>query len=171
MSATRPEHKSVTEEISGLIERVTFHNDESGNPLNRTLEDKANSTPRFARRCESYPDFFLDTISTRLGWRKLGPGKWGTRRLEIQIDVYRANQALGLACRVLGLNTRWRFVMLPSILSWLALVSPLALAIVLVRKYVRTRDIGFVWLGAAGVIWPLVSGLLVSRLLILDKAV
>src|SRR5260370_11904704 len=61
--------------------------------------------------------------------------------------------------------------MLPSILSWLALVSPLALAIVLVRKYVRTRDIGFVWLGAAGVIWPLVSGLLVSGLLIQDKAV
>jgi exodeoxyribonuclease V alpha subunit len=30
MSATIPEHKSVTEEISGLIERVTFHNDESG---------------------------------------------------------------------------------------------------------------------------------------------
>ncbi len=25
-----PEHKSMTEEISGLIERVTFHNDESG---------------------------------------------------------------------------------------------------------------------------------------------
>jgi hypothetical protein len=61
--------------------------------------------------------------------------------------------------------------MLPSILSWLALVSPLALAIVLVRKYLRTRDIGFVWLGVAGVIWPLVSGLLVSGLLIQDKAV
>jgi hypothetical protein len=30
MSATTPEHKSMTEEISGLIERVTFHNDESG---------------------------------------------------------------------------------------------------------------------------------------------
>jgi hypothetical protein len=72
---------------------------------------------------------------------------------------------------MLGLNTRRRFVMLPSILSWLALVSPLALAIVLVRKYLRTRDIGFVWLGVAGVIWPLVSGLLVSGLLIQDKAV
>ena len=54
--------------------------------------------------------------------------------------------------------------MLPSILSWLALVSPLALAIVLVRKYLRTCDMGFVWLGVAGVIWPLVSGLLVSGL-------
>jgi exodeoxyribonuclease V alpha subunit len=30
MSTTTPEHKSMTEEISGLIERVTFHNDESG---------------------------------------------------------------------------------------------------------------------------------------------
>jgi hypothetical protein len=61
--------------------------------------------------------------------------------------------------------------MLPIILSWLALISPLALAIVLLRKYLRTRDIGFVWLGLAGVIWPLVSGLLVSGLLIQDKAV
>jgi hypothetical protein len=61
--------------------------------------------------------------------------------------------------------------MLPSILSWLALISPLALALVLVRKYIRTGDVGFVWLGLAGVIWPLVSGLLVSGLLIQDKAV
>src|ERR1700747_1207945 len=30
MSAAIPEHKSVTVEISGLIERVTFHSDESG---------------------------------------------------------------------------------------------------------------------------------------------
>jgi exodeoxyribonuclease V alpha subunit len=30
MSAATPERKPVTEEISGLIERVTFHNDESG---------------------------------------------------------------------------------------------------------------------------------------------
>jgi exodeoxyribonuclease V alpha subunit len=30
MNAAVPEHKSMTEEISGLIERVTFHNDESG---------------------------------------------------------------------------------------------------------------------------------------------
>jgi hypothetical protein len=36
----------------------------------------------------------------------------------------------------------------------------LALAIVLARKYLRTRDIGFLWLGAAVVIWPLVSRLL-----------
>jgi hypothetical protein len=30
MNAAIPERKPVTEEISGLIERVTFHNDESG---------------------------------------------------------------------------------------------------------------------------------------------
>ena len=30
MNAAMPEHKPMTEEISGLIERVTFHNDESG---------------------------------------------------------------------------------------------------------------------------------------------
>jgi exodeoxyribonuclease V alpha subunit len=30
MNATIPERKAITEEISGLIERVTFHNDENG---------------------------------------------------------------------------------------------------------------------------------------------
>jgi hypothetical protein len=30
MNAARPECRPATEEISGLIERVTFHNDESG---------------------------------------------------------------------------------------------------------------------------------------------
>ena len=30
MNAAIPERKPATEEISGLIERVTFHNDESG---------------------------------------------------------------------------------------------------------------------------------------------
>ena len=30
MNAAIPERKALTEEISGLIERVTFHNDESG---------------------------------------------------------------------------------------------------------------------------------------------
>src|ERR1039457_6059736 len=30
MNAATPERRPVTEEISGLIERVTFHNDESG---------------------------------------------------------------------------------------------------------------------------------------------
>lgn len=35
-----------------------------------------------------------------------------------------------------------------------------AIAIILVRKYLRTRDVGFVWLGVAVIIWPGVSGLL-----------
>ena len=30
MNAALPERKPTTEEISGLIERVTFHNDDSG---------------------------------------------------------------------------------------------------------------------------------------------
>jgi hypothetical protein len=38
------------------------------------------------------------------------------------------------------------------------LLLNLALAVVLIRKYLRTRDVGFVWLGLAVVIWPLLSG-------------
>ncbi|HTW64392.1 MAG TPA: hypothetical protein VME17_07235 [Bryobacteraceae bacterium] len=34
------------------------------------------------------------------------------------------------------------------------------LAIVLLLKFLRTRDIGFVWLGAAIIVWPLASGFL-----------
>jgi exodeoxyribonuclease V alpha subunit len=30
MTAAMPEHKSMTEEISGLLECITFHSDESG---------------------------------------------------------------------------------------------------------------------------------------------
>jgi hypothetical protein len=51
--------------------------------------------------------------------------------------------------------------MLPvPILGTAALVLTLAIAIILVRQYLRTRNIGFVWLGAAVVIWPLISRLL-----------
>ena len=42
----------------------------------------------------------------------------------------------------------------------LTVVLQLAIATVLVRKYLRTRDVGFVWLGVAVVIWPLVLQLL-----------
>ena len=42
----------------------------------------------------------------------------------------------------------------------LAVVLHFVIAIILVRKYERTRDVGFVWLGVAVVIWPLVSLLL-----------
>jgi hypothetical protein len=34
------------------------------------------------------------------------------------------------------------------------------LAVVLVRKYLRTHDIGFIWLAVAVVLWPLSSRLL-----------
>jgi hypothetical protein len=51
--------------------------------------------------------------------------------------------------------------MLPvPILGTVALVLTLAIAIILVRQYLRTRNIGFVWLGVAVVIWPVVSRLL-----------
>jgi hypothetical protein len=35
-----------------------------------------------------------------------------------------------------------------------------AIVILLARKYLRTREVGFIWLGAAAVIWPLMSRLL-----------
>ena len=36
----------------------------------------------------------------------------------------------------------------------------LAIATVLVRKYLSTHDVGFVWLGVAVVVWPRLSSLL-----------
>ena len=59
-----------------------------------------------------------------------------------------------------------------NILVALALVLHLAIAVVLVRKYLRTRDVGFVWLGLAVVIWPLVSRLLEhGELVLIDRLV
>ena len=59
-----------------------------------------------------------------------------------------------------------------TVLAILALVLHLVIAVVLVRKYLQTRDVGFVWLGVAVVIWPLVSrlldqgeGLLINRII------
>lgn len=40
----------------------------------------------------------------------------------------------------------------------LAVVSYLALGAALAFKYLRTRDRGFIWLGLAVVIWPIVTG-------------
>lgn len=34
----------------------------------------------------------------------------------------------------------------------------LTFIVVLIRKYLRTRDIGFVWLGVALVVWPMAQG-------------
>jgi len=47
--------------------------------------------------------------------------------------------------------------MFPFILVALAVVVQVALAAVLVRRYLRTRDVGFVWLAGAVGIWPLIS--------------
>lgn len=46
---------------------------------------------------------------------------------------------------------------MPNLLASTALVLELALAIALLRKYLRTRDVGFIWLGLAVVIWPPVA--------------
>ena len=45
------------------------------------------------------------------------------------------------------------FLALPAIL----IVLYAAIVTVLVRKYLRTHDVGFVWLGVAVVVWPLLS--------------
>lgn len=50
--------------------------------------------------------------------------------------------------------------MLTMILFSVAIALQLAIVIALVRKYLRTHDAGFIWLGVAVVLWPWVSGLL-----------
>ena len=40
----------------------------------------------------------------------------------------------------------------------------LTIAILLVRTYRRTHEVGFIWLGAAVLIWPLLGRLVESRL-------
>ena len=48
-----------------------------------------------------------------------------------------------------------------SLLIGLAMIGlQVAIVILLARKYLRTREVGFIWLGAAVVVWPLVSRLL-----------
>lgn len=46
------------------------------------------------------------------------------------------------------------------VLMSIDLVLQLALVVVLVGRYLRTRNIGFVWLGVAVVVWPFLSSLL-----------
>jgi len=58
---------------------------------------------------------------------------------------------------------------MPEVFPLLVLILNLALAVVLIRRYLHTRDVGFVWLGLAVVIWPLLSQIL-GRFLI-DGAV
>jgi hypothetical protein len=58
------------------------------------------------------------------------------------------------------------------LLTALSLVLHIAIAVVLVRKYLRTRDAGFVWLGVAVVIWPPVSRLLdYGERLLIDRPI
>jgi hypothetical protein len=47
-----------------------------------------------------------------------------------------------------------------NILAGVALLLHLTIAVVLIGKYRRTRDGAFLWLGAAVVVWPLVSRML-----------
>jgi hypothetical protein len=49
-------------------------------------------------------------------------------------------------------------ITLPYILFYLGILLYVAVAVILVRKYLRIRDIGLVWLGIAAVGWPWVSG-------------
>lgn len=49
---------------------------------------------------------------------------------------------------------------LVTILIVSALLLHVAIAVVLVRRYLRTRDAGLIWLGIAVVVWPLVSRML-----------
>jgi hypothetical protein len=47
-----------------------------------------------------------------------------------------------------------------AVLLVLVLALYAAVGTVLARRYLRGRDVGFVWLGLAGVVWPLLSALL-----------
>jgi hypothetical protein len=50
--------------------------------------------------------------------------------------------------------------MLPVALVAVAAILYVAIAMVLVRKYLRSHDVGFAWLGVAVIVWPLLSQLL-----------
>jgi hypothetical protein len=59
-----------------------------------------------------------------------------------------------------------------TLLAALAFLLHFAIAIVLVRKYLRTRDVAFVWLGVAVVVWPVVSQLMgVGARPVIDRVV
>lgn len=66
----------------------------------------------------------------------------------------------------------WYVYGMIRILATLYFGLNIAIAVVIVRKYLRTRDIGFVWLGAALIIWPLSANLLnVFRQVLIDRFV
>jgi hypothetical protein len=59
-----------------------------------------------------------------------------------------------------------------NILLAAALVLHLAIGAILVRQHLRTRDVGFVWLGVAVVVWPVVSRLLeVGQKVFIDRLI
>jgi len=59
-----------------------------------------------------------------------------------------------------------------NILLASAVVLHIAIAAILVRQYLRTRDVGLFWLGAAVVIWPIVSRLLnTGERIAIDRAI
>ena len=45
-------------------------------------------------------------------------------------------------------------------LAFLPTLLELVMVVILIRVYLRTRDVGFVWLGVALVVWPWISLLL-----------
>lgn len=50
--------------------------------------------------------------------------------------------------------------MIPISLTAVALILEVAIAVILIRKYIRTHDTGLIWLAAATVIWPALTVLL-----------
>jgi hypothetical protein len=56
--------------------------------------------------------------------------------------------------------------------SAMALLLHLAIAIILVRRFLLTREVGFLWLGGAVVIWPLISSVLeAGKRVLVDRIV
>ena len=63
MNAAIPERRPATEEISGLIERVTFHNDESGFCVLRVKAGRFLSILEIVLPCSVYPECFVSCFS------------------------------------------------------------------------------------------------------------
>ena len=55
------------------------------------------------------------------------------------------------------------WILLPYIFAGLFVLLYLAIAVVLVMKWLRTRDTGIAWLAVAVIIWPSISRLLYWR--------
>ena len=64
---------------------------------------------------------------------------------------------------LLAIGGRVFWILLSYIFAGLLVLLYLAIAVVLVMKWLRTRDTGIVWLAVAVIIWPLISCLLKWR--------